>query len=404
MQSDSLYIGLMSGTSLDGTDAVLARRTSSSPAALVAHCHEAFPPALEQMLRDLQDPGPNELDRSARAANLLADHYAELVARLLQQSGTQADAITAIGAHGQTVRHRPELGYTLQLNAPARLAEATCIDVIADFRSADVAAGGQGAPLVPAFHAELFQLSDRARAVLNLGGIANLTDLPARDSVRPVRGWDCGPGNVLLDHWVFEHGQGRFDAKGAWAAQGTVAPDLLGLLLAEPWLSLAPPKSTGRELFNPVWLGDRLRQFGHYRPIDVQSTLSEFTATAVSRSVASEVPELEELIVCGGGAYNLDLLERLRRCLANTLGRSVPVASSASHGIAPEHVEALAFAWLAEERLAERPGNRPTVTGARGLRVLGSHYKSGGDPLGPAALPRERAAAEPAQRVVSDRE
>ena len=370
MPTEQLAIGLMSGTSLDGADAVLARFSDAGPPVLLGHCHAPFEAPLRDALMALQRPGEDELHRAALAANALADHYGKLVERLLTESGIERGAVHAIGAHGQTVRHRPELGYTVQLNAPARLAEATSIPVVADFRSGDVAAGGHGAPLVPAFHAAVFGDEARWRAVLNLGGIANLTELPPAQSGLPVRGWDCGPGNVLLDGWAARHARGNFDAAGAWAGSGAVHAGLLAELASEPWLLGVPPKSTGRDLFNAEWLASRLVDFAQLAPADVQSTLAQFTAQCVAASVAGNMGAIEELVVCGGGVKNADLLERLDRALADHLGRVPRDLGGAL----------LAFAWLALRRLAGEAGNLPAVTGARGPRLLGAEYRKTGSP------------------------
>ncbi|MGA2552879.1 MAG: anhydro-N-acetylmuramic acid kinase [Burkholderiaceae bacterium] len=372
-----LAMGIMSGTSLDGADAVLAHYPASGTPVLLAHAHRPFVPGLREELLALQRPCENELHRAALAGLALADHYAVLVEELLEATGVDRNEVLAIGAHGQTVRHRPELGFTLQLNAPARLAELTGIDVVADFRSGDIAAGGQGAPLVPAFHAEVFRSDHHHRAVLNLGGIANLTQLPKAGSRSPVRGWDCGPGNVLLDLWFARHQGGPFDARGGWSAKGRQDQDLLARLLSEPWLDLPPPKSTGRDLFNVGWLESRLAQAPDINAVDVQATLAQFTALTVSRSIAREMPEIEELLVCGGGAFNDDLIARLAGALLAALERSVPVNSCSLYGLAPEHVEALAFGWLAVRRLADRSASLPAVTGAKGSRTLGAHYRRG---------------------------
>jgi len=369
----ALYLGLMSGTSLDGADAVLADFAAAIPR-IIGHAYATFPPALRAELLALQSVGPNELHRAAMAANALADHYARIVKEVLLQSGVPGDAVIAIGAHGQTVRHRPDAGYTLQLNAPARLAEATGIDVVADFRSRDVAADGQGAPLAPAFHAAVFGHPARYRGVLNIGGIANVTALPpGHDDPSAVRGWDCGPGNVFLDSWAARHGHGPFDRDGQWASTGHVLTPLLATLLEEPWLAYPPPKSTGRDLFGDAWLEACIEPSGA-RAEDIQATLAEFSAIAVATSVAQHVPLMEEMIVCGGGARNTDLLGRLDRCLGVKLGRRIPVIDSNAVGIAADHVEALAFAWLARRCLLKEPGNLPSVTGARGCRILGAIY------------------------------
>ena len=365
-----LFIGLMSGTSLDGVDAVLVSFDASDRPTLHSAVAEPFDPALRALLHDLQRPGDDELNRSALAANRLADFQAAIVDRVRALAGVEAAAVRAVGSHGQTVRHRPDLGYTIQLDAPARLAEACGITVVSDFRSRDVAAGGHGAPLVPAFHARLFAAAGRHRVVVNLGGMSNVTDLPA-DPAHPVRGWDCGPGNVLLDGWIARHRGQRFDANGAWAASGADHADLLARLLDDPWLALGPPKSTGREQFDLAWLDARLTGFESLAAVDVQATLSSLTAAVVVESIARYAGRPDDLIVCGGGAYNTDLLERIGKRLA-ARGLSTRVALSAERGVAPEHVEALAFAWLAMRCLANEPGNLPAVTGARGPRVLGA--------------------------------
>lgn len=381
--ADGLYIGVMSGTSLDGADAVLAEFITSANASrsgsvldhVLGHVHAGFSDALRGELLALQQPGAQELQRAALAANALCDHYAGLIEQLLNQCGVKPTDIIAIGAHGQTVRHRPELGYTLQLNNAARLAEACGIDVIADFRSRDVAAGGQGAPLVPAFHADVFGGSDRHRVVVNIGGIANITDLPV-DPGLPVRGWDTGPGNGLLDAWIQRRRDMAFDNHGKWAASGQTDAGLLKTLCSEPWFQLPPPKSTGRDLFNTDWLDRCLNHHGDLRGEDVQATLAELTASCIADAVARHCASLGELIVCGGGAFNDDLLARLARLLNQQRagGLSVEVVTSDQRGLPPDQVEALAFAWLAQRFLAGLPGNLPAVTGARGLRILGAHY------------------------------
>ena len=373
--SAALCIGLMSGTSLDGVDAVLAQfgAQTFTPQSALGHHHVPFPAELRAALLALQHSGPDELHRAALASKALAEVYASLIATLLRQTGKTADEVLAVGAHGQTVRHRPELGYTLQLNAPARLAELCGITVVADFRSRDVAAGGQGAPLVPAFHADLFGDPTHHRAVLNIGGIANITDLPAGTG-QAVRGWDTGPGNCLLDGWVQIHRQQAYDANGAWAASGRVQAALLGSLLAEPWLQGPPPKSTGRDLFNMEWLAARLRTGGALRPEDVQATLAEFTARCIARDIGRFCAGVEEVIVCGGGVLNGHLMDRLASTLLIESRTPVALCSSADHGLPPDEVEALAFAWLAWRHMNDLPGNLPAVTGARGLRVLGARY------------------------------
>ena len=367
MSTSEYYVGLMSGTSVDGVDAVLAD-LSASPRS-VAAAHVGFPPALRAALNALQSAGEDEIHRGAMAANALMDCCASAVDAVLDHAGVARELIAAIGVHGQTVRHRPELGYTVQLANPARLAEATGITVVADFRSRDVAAGGQGAPLVPALHAALFASGDVHRVVVNIGGIANLTDLaPQRD----VRGFDTGPGNTLLDAWCEKHTGARFDRDGAWGATGNVERDLLAALERDPYFAASPPKSTGRDHFNLTWLEHRfagLRQ--PPRPVDVQRTLLALTVRTVERAIASQCASATEVLVCGGGANNAALMQGLETAL-----RPRRTVTTAAFGIAVEQVEALAFAWLAREALAGRASSLPSVTGARGRRILGGIYRA----------------------------
>ena len=364
-----LYIGLMSGTSLDGIDGVLA--DFSGPRLQVTHhASAAFAPALRAELLALNTPGDNELHRAALAGNALSRAYAEVVHTLLQRSGHPASAIRAIGAHGQTVRHRPQefdgTGYTLQLGSPALLAELTGITVVADLRSRDVAAGGQGAPLVPAFHQGVFGRPDETVLVLNIGGISNLSVLGADGS---VLGFDCGPGNALMDHWCQQHTGQPFDKDGAWAATGRVLPDLLAALLQEPYLHKAPPKSTGRDLFNPAWLAAHLQPFTQAAAADVQATLTEFTASASAICANSYLNNSKTLAVCGGGALNGQLMQRLQAACP-----PLRVVATDALGLPALQVEAAAFAWLARQALNGAPGNLPSVTGAVGPRVLGAVY------------------------------
>ena len=362
MQSE-LYIGLMSGTSVDGVDAVLVD-FGSTPWRTRARRHVAFDPALRAELDALQSGGADELHRAALAANALMDCCADAVSGVLGEAHLAPSDIAAIGLHGQTVRHRPELHFTTQLANPARLAEACRIAVVADFRSRDVAAGGQGAPLAPALHAALFRDPSRHRVVVNIGGIANVTDLPPDG---PVRGFDTGPGNTLLDAWCMRHRGKAFDQDGVWAATGLPIAPLLEALFADPYFALPPPKSTGRDHFNLGWLEARLQP--GYAPADVQRTLLALTAATIAEAVATQCAGASEVIVCGGGAHNGALL----RELAGDLGER-SLATTAAYGIPVSDVEALAFAWLARESLAGRPGNLPSVTGARGARVLGAIY------------------------------
>ncbi len=365
-------IGLMSGTSLDGVDGVLVAWSGSGHAPQVlAHVHQPFDAALAAELLSLNTRGgSDELHRAALAANAVARAYASVVSRLLEQSDSAPSSITAIAAHGQTVRHQPQLhdgvGYTLQLLNPALLAECCGIDVVADLRSRDVAAGGQGAPLVPAFHRAMFGRDGQPLAVLNLGGIANLS-LQGEDGT--LLGFDCGPANALLDHWVQRHRGEPFDRDGRWAASGRVDAALLAELQAEPYFALPPPKSTGRDLFDAPWLAQRLAAHAPLAPPDVQATLAELTAWACTRDLLAHRPDARELLVCGGGAFNTYLMARLAGRLPG-----VQVQSTAQRGLPPDQVEACAFAWLARAFLRREPASLPSVTGARGARVLGALY------------------------------
>ena len=369
---DALFIGLMSGTSLDGVDGVLCRLDAEGGwHGVLGHAHRPFPDDLRDSLLSLQASGPDELHRAALAGNALAREYAAVVHALLESSQTPAHAVRAIGAHGQTVRHQPGLhdgtGYTLQLGNGALLAELTSIDVIADLRSRDVAAGGQGAPLVPCFHQHVFGRPDATRAVVNVGGISNLTILRTGE---PARGFDGGPGNALMDHWVHRHKGTAYDDRGAWAASGTVWPALLTELLAAPYFAQQPPKSTGRDLFHPAWLEARLDSLASApAPADVQATLCEFTAATIADDVRRHAGDAADLLVCGGGAFNDSLIERLKARLPG-----LPIRSTDSEGLPALQVEAAAFAWLACMHVQRRAANEPAVTGAAGLRVLGACY------------------------------
>ena len=369
-----LFIGLMSGTSLDGVDGVLAE-FSGGRMAVRAYATAPFPDALRADLLALNTPGDNELHRAALAGNGLARIYAGVVGQLLADSATPAAHVMAVGAHGQTVRHRPSefdgVGYTLQINNPSLLAELAGIDVVADFRSRDLAAGGQGAPLVPAFHRSLFALAGQSVAVLNIGGISNLSLLPAADAAQDpvVLGFDCGPGNALMDHWCQLHTGQPFDRGGQWAATGQVLSELLARLQADPYFAKVPPKSTGRDLFNPAWLAASLGAAANAAPADVQATLTEFTACVCAADLLHYGKHSKLLIVCGGGALNDHLLARLRAHLPG-----VQVDASTKHGLPPQQVEAAAFAWLARRMVRRESGNLASVTGASGARVLGALY------------------------------
>lgn len=363
-----LYIGLMSGTSLDGVDGVLVDFGGNAPWRTLAHAHQPFDPELKRQLLALNTPGINELHEAAMAAQALVRFYASVVQSVCALAKVPASHVRAIGAHGQTVRHRPELGYTLQLNAPALLAELSGVDVVADFRSRDVAAGGQGAPLVPAFHQALWACHGQTRVILNIGGMANLSILQA--SSAPL-GFDCGPGNALMDAWCEQHTGEAYDRDGAWGATGQVHEAALEWALADAFFKLPPPKSTGRDLFNHAWLTRWLHDSGlSKQPAqDVQATLCELTARSAALSVLGSAPTVDSLVVCGGGALNDALMQRLKRNLPDVL-----VEPSDAHGLPAMQVEAAAFAWLAHRHVQRLAGNVPEVTGAKGHRILGALY------------------------------
>ncbi|MEY3525519.1 MAG: hypothetical protein RIR92_1584 [Pseudomonadota bacterium] len=363
----TLYIGVMSGTSLDGVDAVLA--DFSNGVRVLGHHALPFEPALRHAFLQLNQSGPDELHRAALAANSLVKVYAQAVRQLLLDTDVPASDVAAIGAHGQTVRHQPGqhdgTGYSLQINNPSLLAELTAMRVVADFRSRDIAAGGQGAPLVPAFHQHMFAEPGRTVAVLNIGGISNLSVLAPQH----VSGFDCGAGNVLLDYWCQRHTGLAFDKDGAWAATGHCHPALLERLLSESFLHLAPPKSTGRDLFHADWLNAHLEKFDSLSAVNVQATLTAFTARVCVNDVRRHAPDATRLLVCGGGAYNRHLMQLLQEGLPD-----MTVSTTEASGLPPLQVEATAFAWLAQQTCLNLPGNLPAVTGAHGPRVLGGIY------------------------------
>ena len=359
------YLGVMSGTSLDGLDIALIQHDTRPT--LLAHHYLPMPDALRAELLALCASGPDELARAAIAEQRWAELAAGGINALLQREGLNANDIRAIGSHGQTVRHEPARGFTVQIGNPALLAELTNIDVVADFRRRDVAAGGQGAPLVPAFHEALFDGSEQPRAVLNVGGFSNLSLI---EQGQPVRGFDCGPGNVLLDAWIGKVRGETFDRDGAWAACGQLNERLLQALLGDPYFATRGPKSTGRELFNLAWLEAHLtRQQPGLAPADVQRTLLELTSRSIVDSLQQAQQGTAELLVCGGGAHNAALMQRLQEMLP-----TCRVASTSARGVPPDWVEAMAFAWLAHCCLERIPANRPSVSGAKGLRVLGAIY------------------------------
>ena len=364
-----LFIGLMSGTSLDGVDGVLID-FATGRLQVLAHQHAPFDTLLRSELLALNQSGPDELHRSALAANALSRLYAQVVQSLLTQGQRQPSQVRAIGAHGQTVRHQPgmhdNIGYSLQIQNPSLLAELSGIAVVADWRSRDVAAGGQGAPLVPAFHQAVFGQAGHDLAVLNVGGIANLSVLSAQGD---AMGFDCGPGNVLMDLWCQRHTGQAYDDAGRWAASGQVQADLLARWMQEPFFHRAPPKSTGRDLFHAPWLDKHLATGSTLAPNDVQASLCALTAETIAQAVSKHAPHSSRLMVCGGGAYNQCLMGMLQACLPQ-----LAVVSTDTAGLPPSQVEAAAFAWLARQTCLGLPGNLPKATGAKGARVLGGIY------------------------------
>ncbi len=360
---DDFYIGLMSGTSLDGVDAVLAKFPPGQAPKLVGTHYLPYPAELRARLLALHTPQHDELHLACSLAQELAGLYAQAVQALLEKTQTAAGQVAATGCHGQTIRHRPEAGYTVQLVNGARLAELTGITSIVDFRSRDIAAGGQGAPLVPAFHAATLSGTNEHRVIVNIGGIANLTDLAPGGR---VTGFDCGPGNLLLDAWAAQHLDKPIDENGTWAASGKALPDLLKKMLAHEFLAAQPPKSAGREQFNMDWLQGKLD--GDESPEDIQATLLELTACGIADAAHKHCKGFDALYVCGGGVHNGALMQRLGALSGK------PVHSTAALGIDPDWMEALAFAWLAKQCLEGKPGNLPAVTGASGPRTLGAIY------------------------------
>lgn len=368
----SLYLGLISGTSADGIDAALVRFHDDTRCELVHARTYAWPEDLRSRLIDLGQGAPlDSLDEIGTLDVLLGEHFAQAALRLLEEAGLAPAQVRAIGSHGQTVRHRPAGAafdgtspFTLQLGDAHVIAERSGIATVADFRRRDVAAGGHGAPLLPALHHTLLHSADEDRAVLNLGGIANFTLLPRHGA---VLGFDTGPANALMDAWCTRHTGRAFDAGGGFAAQGVPDRDLLARMLDEPWFALPPPKSTGREVFHLEWVHARLR--GDEIAADVQASLLELTAVTVAEALRAHQPQTRRVLVCGGGVHNPRLLRRIAAHLPG-----MTVESTAAFGLDPDFVEAMGFAWLARQALLGRPGNLPSVTGARGPRVLGVVY------------------------------
>lgn len=359
----------MSGTSLDGIDTALVELADGQfrlPVGLLATHYQAYAQPLKDALLALHHPTSNELHQAQLVSNKLAHLYATATAALLQSASIDPGQVHAIGCHGQTIRHRPEHGYTLQLGNAALLAELSGITVVSDFRSRDIAAGGQGAPLVPAFHDQALRHPAIHRVIVNVGGISNLTDLPPG---RPTTGFDCGPGNLLMDAWVAQHHGEAYDKDGTWAASGQIIPALLQALLSEPFLHALPPKSSGRDLFNMAWLNSKLR--GDEAPADVQATLLALTSDSIADAIRGFCAGVQEVYLCGGGAHNRALVQRLSASLPDCR-----IEATDTLGMNADWVEAIAFAWLAQQAMHGHCANLPAVTGARHPCILGAIYQA----------------------------
>jgi len=361
----NFYIGIMSGTSLDGVDAALVDLSSPQPKLVATH-YLAYSPALKADLLALHQADFNELHTSQIISQQLAHLYARATADLLQKSCFQAQQIRAIGCHGQTIRHCPDQGYTIQLGNAALLAELSGIAVVSDFRSRDIAAGGQGAPLVPAFHHQVLRHASVHRVIVNIGGISNLSNLPPQHG---TTGFDCGPGNLLMDAWIQAQRGQLFDEGGQWAASGRVIPELLEALRNEPFFNVAPPKSSGRDLFSMAWLRSKLA--GDEAPADVQATLLALTSHSIAQAILQFCKGAQEIYLCGGGAHNHALVQQLTVALP-----SYRISLTDELGIGVDWMEAIAFAWLAQQTLTGQSASLPGVTGARHPCVLGAIYSA----------------------------
>ncbi len=368
--TSELYVGLMSGTSVDGIDAALVDFSQTQPMIIATH-YTPYPETLRSKVLALCNKGEDEIERLGELDVLLGKAFAQATNQLLQQQSLSPKDIKAIGSHGQTIRHRPHHPhrFTMQIGDPNIIAVETGITTVADFRRKDIALGGQGAPLVPAFHRHIFRSQETNRAIVNIGGIANVTLLYKKQN-DIVIGFDTGPGNVLMDAWIYLHQQKTHDENGSWAAQGKIHKAWLQHLLSDHYFELPPPKSTGREYFSLMWLQNNIHLFGSpLLPVDVQSTLVELTATSILNAIQKHMPD-GDILICGGGASNDFLMSRLNKLASPHFS----VVSTNKFGIDPDWVEAVAFAWLAQQTLKHQPGNLPSVTGAKQAMVLGGVY------------------------------
>ncbi len=364
-----LFIGLMSGTSADGIDAALVDFSESQPVVIETH-YTPYPPTLREKILALCEKGDDEIQRLGELDIILGKAFASAANHLLKKQSLPAKAIKAIGSHGQTIRHHPHhpFRFTVQIGDPNTIAAETGITTVADFRRKDMALDGQGAPLVPAFHQYLFASPDKNRVIVNIGGIANVTLLP-HTYAGTIVGFDTGPGNVLMDAWIHLHKNESYDQHGAWGSQAKMQPTLLTNMLADPYFQLPPPKSTGREYFNLPWLTHHLQKIDSISPMDVQATLVELTAQSIMQACSQSIAQ-GEILICGGGAHNTFLMTRL----CELAKPHFTVDSTQKYGIDPDWIEAIAFAWLARQTLHGKPGNLPSVTGARQLAILGGVY------------------------------
>lgn len=366
-----LLIGLMSGTSMDSTDGALVRFADNLPQLLATYT-VPIPPTIREALSCFAQPQHDELNRLAQLDSEMARLFAKTVHGLLSKANIRPERIRAIGNHGQTVRHAPNIRepYTIQIGNPSLLVELTGITTVADFRRRDMAAGGQGAPLAPAFHKAFFRHPSETRVVVNIGGMANITILPPKHAGQPVSGFDTGPGNVLLDAWAQQHLHLPLDRDGRWGSEGRTIPELLQCCLQDPYFTLPPPKSTGREYFDLHWLSEKL--IGLDRPApsqDIQASLIELTARSIVLAIQDHGRQPKRVLVCGGGVHNPALMRALQHCLGD-----IPLETTATHGLNPDYLEAVGFAWLAKRTLDGLAGNLPEVTGAKGRRILGGVY------------------------------
>ncbi|MDC9729347.1 MAG: anhydro-N-acetylmuramic acid kinase [Methyloprofundus sp.] len=369
MQRD-YYIGLMSGTSLDGIDAGLYDFTKQK-AQVVDFYYQAYPAEIKEKIQSISNGSPLSLTQYGELDTQLGEFYAQACLSLLKQNNTEATTIKAIGSHGQTLYHSPNtaLPFSLQIGDPNIICQRTGITTVADFRRKDIAAGGQGAPLVPAFHRALFSNPDKNNVIVNIGGIANITILP-KDASKPVVGFDTGPGNTLMNHWISQQQNKAYDHNGSWAITGKTRQRLLSQLKSDAYFSQTIPKSTGTEYFSEQWLKQNLSTQTQYKPEDVQRTLCQLTAESIAEAILLNAPETDNIFICGGGIYNKTLMS----CLGDNLEK--PLLSTETLGVPPDQVEAMAFAWLAKQTLEGMAGNLPEATGASSPVILGAIYQA----------------------------